>query len=91
MIVKFQEKNRWIVFGEIDHVEYEEIKRDSDNTGEGDKGDALVYEPPYSSGENGNRLIEMSFFTKNMTEATVINAYSPIYLMNDQGRTVEII
>lgn len=91
MILKFQENNRWIVFGEIDHVEYEEIK-----TSEGDaqgcsKGRTLIYQPPYSSGAAASRFFELSFFTKNMNEATIIHAYSPIYLMNDQGRTVETI
>ena len=91
MILKFQEKSRWIVFGEIDHVEYEEIKKSEGDAQGCSKGNTLMYQPPYSSGEAGNRFIELSFFTKNMNEATVINAYSPIYLMNDQGRTVEII
>lgn len=89
MIIKFQENNRWIVFGEIDHIEYEEIKKGEEEVQGCDKGSTLVYQPPYSSGES--RFMELAFFTKNMTEATVINAYSPIYLMNDQGRTVEII
>lgn len=91
MILKFQERSRWIVFGEIDHVEYEEIKRSEGEDQGCSKGNTLIYQPPYSSGAAASRFIEIAFFTKNMTEATVINAYSPIYLMNDQGRTVETI
>ena len=89
MIIKFQEKNRWVVFGEIDHVEYEEFKKSEEDGC--DYGSTLVYEPPYTPRAAGNRSIELSFFTKNMSEATVVLAYSPIYLMNDQGRTIEII
>jgi hypothetical protein len=77
------------MFGEIDHIEYEEIKGSDGEPSGGSYGNTLVYEPPY--GANGNRSIELSFFTKNMTEATVVHAYSPIYIMNDQGRTIEIV
>jgi len=87
MIIKFQEKSRWIVFGEIDHVEYEEMP---------DKGpeecvssNVLCYKPPDLPVIG--KCWQVSFFTKNMNEATIIHAYSPIYLMNDQGRTVETI
>jgi hypothetical protein len=67
MIIKFKEKDKWVMFGEIDHIEYEEVK--------------YTDEPVY----------ELSFFTKNMNDATVIRCFNPIYIMNDQGRTVETI
>ena len=89
MIIKFQEMNRWVVFGEVDHVEYEEIKGNSDGQAVVASRKVLTYGP-------SNSLVvgnynEISFFTKNMNEATVVHAYSPIYLMNDQGRTIQTI
>jgi hypothetical protein len=88
MIIKFQEKDKWVVFGEIDHVEYEEIKGCGDAP-EAVSSKVMVYDPP--SLPAIGKCWTVSFFSKNMTEATIIQAYSPIYLMNDQGRTVETI
>jgi len=89
MIIKFQEMNRWVVFGEVDHVEYEEIKGNSDGQEVVASRKVLTYGPPNSL-VVGN-YNEISFFTKNMNEATVVHACSPIYLMNDQGRTIQTI
>lgn len=84
MNIKIQEKDRTVVFGEIDHVEWSEIKGDAPI-----QPGTIQYEPGNSHKEK--RHMELSFFTKNMTEATLIRCYSPIYLMNDNGKTIEII
>lgn len=86
MIIKFQERKTWVMFGEIDHLEYGEIPKDEKG---GIPDDVLVFTP--AQGQAASKHMWISFFTKNMTEATVINAYSPIYIMNDQGQTVETI
>jgi len=86
MIIKFQERDNWVIFGEIDHVEYGELK-DEENVAY--PCGILHYEPPNLPAIG--KHWQLSFFTKNMSDATVIHAYSPIYLMNDNGRTVETI
>lgn len=83
MILKFKSGDSWVMFSEIDHIEY---RRDP---GAAIDADIICYTGPDDGVPHG--LNELSFFTKNMDEATVIHAYSPIYLMNDQGRTVETI
>ena len=85
MIIKFQEKDRWVMFGEVDHIEYEPVKHSEDPM----TTTAICYESP--NDERPHALYEVSFYTKNMNEATVIWAFNPIYIMNDQGRTVETI
>lgn len=89
MIIKFQERNGWVMFGEIDHLEYSDISPCEPNCGVAVSDRVLVYDPPNTPAISKD--VRVSFFTKNMNEATVIHAYSPIYIMNDQGRTVETI
>lgn len=87
MIIKFKSKDTWVVFGEVDHVEYNETDFDPQR-GVVSSG-VIVFDPP--SDQPVVRRVGMGFFTKNMNEATEIIACSPIYLMNDNGRTVETI
>jgi len=87
MIIKFQADNSWIVFGEVDHLEYTPLVEEKHGTDER----VLCYPPPLIPDKPAFDFYEVSFFTKNMTEATVIHAYSPIYLMNDNGKTIETI
>lgn len=87
MIIKFKSKNVWVVFGEIDHIEYQDTDFDPEKDAVS-KG-VIVFDPSNDSAVI-NR-VGVGFFTKNMNEATEIIACSPIYLMNDQGRTVETI
>jgi hypothetical protein len=87
MILKFQESDSWVIFGEIDHLTYREIEG---NIPKDPDGNCLSFDPALGAFKDA-RHMQVEFFTKNMTEATVMNAYSPIYLMNDRGQTVEII
>ena len=87
MIIKFKSKDTWVIFGEVDHVEYRKVEFDLKHGGV--SSDAIVYEP--SDDQPAIEWIGMGFFTKNMNDATEIIACSPIYIMNDQGRTVETI
>jgi hypothetical protein len=86
MILKFKEEDKWIMFGEIDHIEYEPVKHVDEPVGEV----GICYDPP-NDDEAAHARYQVSFFTKNMNEATVIRCYNPIYIMNDNGRTVETI
>jgi len=88
MIIKFKSKDTWVVYGELDHVEYRDI--DLDPHKEAFNSDVVVYEPPHDQAAIG-KWVAMGFFTKGKTEATEIIACTPIYLMNDQGRTIETI
>jgi hypothetical protein len=87
MIIKFKSKDTWVIFGEVDHVEYNDIDHPKK---EGIRSDIVVYDPPRDQATVG-KWVGMGFFTKNMNEATEIIACTPIYIMNDQGRTVETI
>jgi len=88
MIIKFKSGKTWVVFGEVDHVEYNDI--DLDPKKDAVNSDVIVYEPPDDQAAIG-KCVALGFFTKNMNASTEVIAYSPIYLMNDQGRTVETI
>jgi hypothetical protein len=85
MILKFQEKDRWVMFGEIDHIEYEPVKHVDEPVTE----PGLCYDAP--DDQEIHARYQVSFFTKNMNEATIIRCCTPIYIMNDNGRTVQTI
>jgi hypothetical protein len=88
MIVKFKDYDTWVVFGEVDHVEYKDIDFDPERVGL--SSDTCLYRPTNDQAAIG-KWVKIRLFTKFMNEATEIIACSPIYLMNDQGRTVETI
>jgi len=90
MILKFQSGKTWIVFGELDHVEYEYLGRKDETVG---YGYPIICFPPPDDNVLTPAIQEydIRFFTKGMNEGKQIHAFSPIYLMNDQGRTVETI
>ncbi len=88
MIIKFRSGGTWVIFGEIDHVEYRDY--DGDPRKEGHDDDIIVFDPPNNQAAIG-KWVGMSFFTKNMNASTEIIACTPVYIMNDQGRTIETI
>lgn len=85
MIIKFKSKDTWVIFGEIDHVEYSYMGQQDEVSPK-----AIVFDPAEDQAEPAIR-VGIGFFTKNMTEATQVVAFSPIYLMNDNGKTIETI
>lgn len=88
MIIKFREKDSWVIFGEIDHIVYKQVySEDDEKVREGES--PLYYEAV--TGDEQPHKMRLDFFTKNMTEATIVFAYSPIYIMNDNGKTIETI
>lgn len=87
MIVKFYDNDSIIMFGEVFHLEHVEIKKDGEQVTE--KSGTLKY-------RQGNcpvkgKYMALSLFRANMTEPIRVECYSPIYLMNDNGKTIEII
>jgi hypothetical protein len=87
MIIKFthgrtKETETWEVFGDIDHYSFcEHFPLPANQIPKG--------RLDFTEDANENRRWDISFFTKNMTEATEIVAHSPIFILNDDGRTVD--
>ena len=88
MIIKFKDHDTWRIFGEVDHVSYRDVNGDPDKCGI--NSDILKYRPSDERAIVG-KWVEMEFFTKNMNAPTIVIACTPIFLMNDHGRTVETI
>jgi hypothetical protein len=88
MIIKFQSRDTWVVFGEVNHVEYSDIGYNPHDCAV--RSEVIVFESPNNQAAQG-KWIAMGFFTKNMDEPKEIIACTPIYLMNDQGKTIEVI
>lgn len=88
MIIKFRSNDSWVMFSEIDHLEHSEIF-DGIPEAYDNLESVLVYPIGTDAIQSKNHRID--FFTKYMTAPTVIHAHSPIYLMNDNGKTIETI
>ena len=88
MIIKFKDCDTWVMFGEVDHITYKDIQDDPDKTAW--PSDILRFRPSDEDAAVG-KWVKMSFLAKNMDRATEIVVCTPIYLMNDQGRTIETI
>ena len=88
MIIKFKSGDTWVMFGEVDHVEYNDI--DYNPKSDAVRSEVIVYDPPNDQAAIG-KWVGLGFFTKNMNESTEVIACTPVYIMNDQGRTVETI
>lgn len=86
MILKIKTNCGWQIFGEVDYVHYTQAE------------DNVEYAPhvlDYTKNwENlmpdGSKMF-ICFMNKDQTAETSVLAYSPVYLMNDEGRTVETI
>lgn len=86
MILKVKTNCGWQVFGEIDYVHYTKGE-DEGEYAPGVLDYTANWEHPMPS---GNKMF-ICFMNKNQTAETSMLAYSPVYLMNDEGRTVETI
>jgi hypothetical protein len=86
MIIKFQSKNRWVYFGDVDQCEHEVLG----NAGCSAYDESVsVYQPP--PGERpAERFVEL-VFSQGKPEGRIVYAYSPIYLMNNEGKTIDVI
>lgn len=87
MIIKFthgitKESETWEVFGDIDHYSFcmhsaNEMK------------DILKHRLDFTDGQNLNNVWDISLFRKDTPGIMEIAAHSPIFILNDEGRTVD--
>ena len=95
MIIKFQTATKvWQMYDDVDSLQYQRVSPDnSELDGMEDVIDnTLTLElvdkvPPESY--SGRVLLE--FMNSNQLAESRVMAFSPIYLMNNQGRTIETI
>jgi hypothetical protein len=76
----------------VDELHYRKLKDgDVNSDGDGLKSGTIDFtkDNHYPVSENSRRII--SFMNKNQIEETVICAYAPVYIMNNDGRTIETI
>jgi len=60
MIIKFKSKDTWVIFGEVDHIEYNDI--DYDPHKNATRSDVIVYDQPSDQVAEG-KWVGMGFFT----------------------------
>lgn len=88
MIIKFRVCDSWQLYDEVDSIRYGRL------TGrEGLKEGTIDFtkrEEDRPVPANSEKVL-IAFMNKNQTEETLVVAYSPIYLMNNNGRTIETI
>ncbi|MCK9520421.1 MAG: hypothetical protein M0R74_15565 [Dehalococcoidia bacterium] len=88
MILKIETSSGWVFYDEIDCLSYRNFP-----SGEYDAETDLKELIDHTEGwakpclENQKRLI--SFMNKNQSEESFVVAYSPIYLLNNEGKTIE--
>jgi len=86
MIIKFKVLNSWHYFSEVNHFQYQVVKnRDNQPKPEGLIDFTAMFDV------HGEGFIEMSFLNKNQTRQIDIATYGPVYMMDDSGKTIEII
>jgi len=97
MIVKFKVNESWHMFDEVDSLEYRCLRYDEPPV---ESEYALNYiAPGYSpigetdSEEAANRrqVVELWLMNKNQLAPSQVFTYHPVYLMNNEGRTIETI
>lgn len=90
MIIKFRADDSWQLYDEVDELHYRNKK-------ENEVFDNSVLDftrndrSGYQVGECPAQPFVIGFMNKNQTEECVIVALSPIYIMNNNGRTIETI
>jgi hypothetical protein len=96
MIIKFEVNGAWQLFDDVDSLMYrklgawglelDDVRNIIDYTGTiNTVHSADVPEPSYPG------RVLLTFMNSKQTENSQVIAYSPIYLMNDQGRTIDTI
>jgi len=88
MIIKFNARGVWHIFDEVDSLQYRYIGSDRDII---TNDYTLDYTDADSEDVGGSKSIrvELMFMNKNQLEGSQIIANSPIYLLNNEGRTIE--
>ena len=87
MIVKFFSRrySEWIIFDEINHFRYYQTTQ-----AEPPREDCLDFTLGKEDSEPAG-VIDFCFIGKSQAVFTAIRANSPVYLMNNTGKTIETI
>ena len=96
MIIKTRCNEGWVIFDEVDYVEHWEIEPAPEMPTEGGtftqpiEGDTLDFICGIT--ENPDTKINVVvMMNKNQTETSKMICYSPVYLMNNNGKTIEVL
>jgi hypothetical protein len=107
MIIKFEVNGAWQIFDDVDSLMYRRMGindcleyREAQGVTECNVGDLIDYtETLQSNGDNKSDAdidnlkirVLLTFMNSKQLESSQIIAFSPIYLMNNNGRTIETI
>jgi hypothetical protein len=87
--MKIKDGETYVLFSEIDHIRYWYL----DDNAPKDYGDTVLdftgKGGPISKEYADKRKVGITFLNRNQTEETYVIAFEPVYLMNDDGKTVE--
>lgn len=95
MIIKFEVNGAWQIFDDVDSLMYRKLGAfNIAEPGESldeviDYSGTLHSIPPDENGFIGRVLL--TFMNSKQTADSQVIAFSPIYLMNNNGRTIEIV
>lgn len=94
MIIKFKAGEGWQMYDDVDSLRYYRLDAflpdiELEN-GFIDFTDTISTDGPVDSNGYPNRVL-LEFMNSKQTKESQIIAHSPIYLMNNQGRTIETI
>ena len=98
MIIKLYDYNNemWQLFDEVDSVSYRKIEGQVQPIPEAEDNANIIdftfsADKPMNEEMAKNPKVVIDFMNKNQAEETRVFAYSPVYLMNNNGRTIETI
>ena len=102
MIIKFEVNGAWQVFDDVDSLMYRRMSlREVVDLSGCPVGSLVDYTETLQSNGNSNKSdadidglkirVLLTFMNSKQLENSQVLAYSPIYLMNNNGRTIETI
>jgi len=95
MIVKFEVDEAWQIFDDVDSLMYRKLRGDFKYIELEDSQAIIDYTKTIVNGlemkEGTPNRILLTFMNSKQLDNTQVVAYSPIYLMNNNGRTIETI
>ena len=102
MIIKFEVNGAWQIFDDVDSLMYRRMSlREVVDLSGCPVGSLVDYTETLQSNGNSNKSdadidglkirVLLTFMNSKQLENSQVVAYSPIYLMNNNGRTIETI
>ena len=102
MIIKFEVNGAWQIFDDVDSLMYRRMSlREVVDLSGCPVGSLVDYTETLQSNGNSNKSdadidglkirVLLTFMNSKQLENSQVLAYSPIYLMNNNGRTIETI